>query len=185
MPGGKLLTQEETKISIIHNSISKNMPVKTSKSPTKPNEEKQLLKVNYIPELNSQQSYNLVNALEHPQCSHVNRIFITEAGYFFSEGNDLYEYADLDSSNPREALLIKQGKKQKKVLMPGKYISRKRVLKEYTREEILESREDIIAAYKAEQKALKAKQKAEAGEEEGNAVDAITEVLQKLAETKK
>lgn len=88
---------------------------------------------------------------------------------------------DLDPRDPKEAILLKQGKKQKKVLLPGKYISRKEVIKEYAREDILEQKDEIISAYKAEQKALKAKMKIEAGEEEGNPVEAITEVLQKLA----
>ena len=161
------------------------MPVKTQKQLLKPDSETQLKHGNSIPELSKLQAYNLVKAIEHAQCSHVNTIYITEAGYFFSEGNDLYEFVDLDPRDAREALLLKQGKKQKKVLRPGKYISRRPVIKEYSREDILDRKEEIISAFKLEQKAVKAKQKAESGDEEGNAVKAITEVLQKLTETRR
>lgn len=103
---------------------------------------------NCIPELSNQQAYTLVNVLEHPQCGHVSRVYITADGYFFSPGNDLHEMVDLDAKIPAEAALLKIGKKQKKILLPGKYIARKPVLKEYTREEILEKKDKIVMSYK-------------------------------------
>jgi hypothetical protein len=134
---------------------------------------------NNIPELTNLQAYNLVNALDSTQCSHVNRVYITTDGYFFSEGNDLYEMVDLDPRDSKEAALLKQGKKQKRVLLPGKYIGRKQVIKEYSREEIIENRDEIISTYVAEQKDLKTKLKAEKGDDD-SPVKAITEALLKL-----
>jgi hypothetical protein len=161
------------------------MPVKTLKPPTKPRVEAKAATGNIISELSNSQAYNLVCSLELPQNGHIELVYITGDGYFFSQGTDLYELIDLDPSIPAEALLLKQGRKQKRILLPGKYIARKRVVKEYTRNEIIECRNEIIAAHSAEQKILKAKQKAAAGEEDGSAVKAITEALQKLTETKK
>jgi hypothetical protein len=139
---------------------------------------------NSIPELTSQQAYNLVNALEDVHCWHVSQVYITGEGYFFSPGNELHEYVDLDPKIPGEAALMKQGKRQKKILLPGKYIARKPVIKEYAREEILENKDEIISVYKAEQRALKASQK-DMEEHEDNPVKAITEALQKLTESKR
>jgi hypothetical protein len=161
------------------------MPVKTLKQrPATKVEPQRGLEENSIPELTSLQAYNLVNALEHAQCGHVSRVYITCDGYFFSPGNDLHEYADLDPKIPSEATLLKQGKKQKKILLPGKYIARKPVIKEYAREEILEHSEEIISTYKFEQKLLKAKQKAESEDDDNSPVKAIKEALQKLTDTK-
>ena len=87
---------------------------------------------------------------------------------------------DLDPKDPKEAALLKQGKKQKRILLPGKYIARKQVIKEYSREEALENKDAIIATYLAEQKVLKAKLKAEKGDEDESPVKAITEALLKL-----
>jgi hypothetical protein len=125
-----------------------------------------LLTKNSIPELTGLQAYNLVNALDSVPCRHVSRVYITVDGYFFSEGNNLTEMVDLDAKIPSEALLLKQGKKQKRVLLPGKYIARKQVIKEYSCEEILECKDEIIATYTEEQKALKARLKAEKGDED-------------------
>jgi hypothetical protein len=158
------------------------MPVKTLKPPVKI--KSNLSAGNGFPELTSLQAYNLVNALEHPQCGHVDRIYITADGYFFSPGNDLHQLVDLDPALPAEAALIKQGKKQKRVLLPGKYISRKPVIKEYTREEILDKKNEVAEAYTAELNAQRDKQKPEPGDNE-NPVKVITEALQKLTGTKK
>jgi len=157
------------------------MPAKTVKPSAKPKAASPSSGGNIIPEISNLQAYNLINALEHPQCASVTNVFMTENGYYFHEGNDLYEMVDLDPQDPREALLIRQGKRQKRVLLPGKYIGRKRVLKGYSKEEIIECREEIIAAWAAEQKVIKARQKAEAGEDDGSAVKVITEALQKLS----
>jgi len=152
------------------------MPVKTVKLKT----EKKVSTENNIPELTNLQAYNLVNALDSAPCRHVSRVYITGDGYFFSEGNNLYEMVDLDPKDPKEAALLKQGKKQKRILLPGKYIARKQVIKEYSREEALENKDAIIATYLAEQKVLKAKLKAEKGDEDESPVKAITEALLKL-----
>jgi hypothetical protein len=160
------------------------MAVKTIKPQNKTRAEGKGSSGNIIPELTNLQAFNLVTMLENPGCTHVDKIFITEAGYFFSDGNDLHELVDLDPNVPQEAFLLKQGKKQKKVLLPGKYISRKPVLKEYAREEILDKEVEILTAFKEEQRALKESRKAEAGEE-GSPVQVITEALKKLSETKK
>ncbi len=154
------------------------MPVKTLNPIVKV--EKSLFQGNPIPELTSLQAYNLINALEHALCGHVSRVYITSDGYFFSPGGDLHEYVDLDPKIATEATLIKQGKRQKKVLLAGKYIARKAVIKEYSRDEVLENKDEIISAYKAEQRAMKAKQKAETDNDEDSPVKAITEALQKL-----
>ena len=105
------------------------MPAKTVKPSAKPKAASPSSGGNIIPEISNLQAYNLINALEHPQCASVTNVFMTENGYYFHEGNDLYEMVDLDPQDPREALLIRQGKRQKRVLLPGKYIGRKRVLK--------------------------------------------------------
>lgn len=96
--------------------------------------------------LTNAQAYNLVQALESANCGHVDRIYVTADGYFFSQGNDLHDLVDLDPKVPAEAALLKTGKKQKKILLPGKYIARKRVLHEYTREEILGKKNKIEMA---------------------------------------
>src|SRR5580698_8554568 len=99
---------------------------------------------NIIKELSNAEAYKLINALEYLAANNANEeyartVYITSDGkYHFSDGNDLYELVDLDYKIAQEALLLKQGKKQKRVLLPGKYISRKPVIKEYSREKILE-----------------------------------------------
>ncbi len=161
------------------------MPVKTLKPPVRSKAETKSSSENIIAELTNAQAYNLVCSLELPQNSHVGIVYITGDGYYFSQGMDLHELVDLDPGNPAEALLIKQGRKQKRILLPGKYIARKRVIKEYSRAEVMECRNEIVAAHSAEQKVLKAKQKAASGDEDGNPVKAITDALQKLSETRK
>lgn len=145
---------------------------------------------NIIKELNNTEAYRLISAIDHLAAlntheEYAQKIYITSDGkYHFSEGNELYELVDLDNKISSEALLLKQGKKQKRILLPGKYISRKPVIKEYSREKILEKKDEIISAYMHEQKALKAKQKSEKGEDDDSPVKVITEALQKLTETK-
>jgi hypothetical protein len=161
------------------------MPVKTVKQSAKVKPESNVSTGSIIPELTNQHAFNLVNTLESPRCGHFSTVYITESGYYFSEGNDLHEMVDLDPKVPAEALLIRQGKKQKRVLLPGKYIARKQIIREYSKEEILECRDEIIAAYNAEQKELKAKDKAQKAEDDDSPVKAITEALQKLSENKR
>lgn len=145
---------------------------------------------NIIKELSNTEAYKLAGALDHFETGNTHdeyakKVYITSDGkYHFSEGTDLHELVDMDTKVPAEALLLKQGRRQKKVLLPGKYIARKQVIKEYSREEILKHKDKIFSAYKAEQKALKEKLNAEAGEE-GNPVQAITDALKKLSDTKK
>jgi hypothetical protein len=116
------------------------MGTKTIKATTKTSPGKEI-----ITGLTNAQAYSLVQALESANCSHVEQVYVTVDGYFFSPGNDLHDLVDLDPKVPAEAALLKVGKKQKKILLPGKYIARKRVLHEYTREEILDKKKEIEA----------------------------------------
>lgn len=145
---------------------------------------------NIIKELSNAEAYRLINALDlfaanNTHDEYAQKVYITADGkYHFSDGNELHELVDLDPKIQNEAMLLKQGKKQKKVLLPGKYISRKRVVREYSREEILDKKDEVFSVFKSEQKKIKDKQKAEAGED-GSPVQVITEALKKLSETKR
>lgn len=141
---------------------------------------------NIIKELSNAEAYKLIGALDYFESKNVpaeyaHNIYITADGkYHFTEGNDFHELVDLDSKIPAEAALLKLGKKQKKIQLPGKYIARKRVIKEYSREEVMGKKDEIFQAFKKEQKVLKERQKAEAGED-SSPVQVITEALQKLS----
>lgn len=140
---------------------------------------------NVIKELNNTNAFRLIQALDSAQTKHVTHVRITEDGiYHFTEGNEHTVQKELDPKNDVDAALLKAGKKYRKVKLPGLYIGSKKIIKEYSREEIFEKRADIVNAFRKEEKERRRLQKAANGEEDMS-VDELAESLRAISDKMK
>lgn len=100
-------------------------------------------------ELTIEKKYQCLQALSHPRMQHVEKVYITENGNFhFSDGNELTVSRTLDPTNDDDSKIIaRTGKKFAAVKLPGKYISRAKVVDEISVEDFMEDKEEIITAY--------------------------------------